>query len=114
VLDTADVPSEADLCSEAVSASSVGLLRPAANLVMALSLGAALAKFVPATVAEEKYLDGVGEELRRGLEQWSQRQVAQLVQPSAGESFRPINAIALGIGLFLGGGKSRVGKDDAK
>jgi MYXO-CTERM domain-containing protein len=109
-----NMPSEIDRSPEATSNGSLGLFKPAANLVMALAVGAALAKLVPVTVSEEKYLNGVGEELRRGLEQWSQRQVTQLVQPPAGESFRPINAIALGVGLLLAAGRSRVGKDDGK
>jgi hypothetical protein len=109
-----DLPSEIDRSSEATSNGNLGLLKPAVNLVMALAVGAALAKLVPVTDAEEKHLNGVGEELRKGLEQWSQRQVSQLVQPSAGDSFSPINAIALGVGLLLAAGRPRVGKDDAK
>jgi len=73
----------------------------AATLLLALSLGAAVAKFVPPTVAEQNLLSGAGIDLRAAFEEWAKHQTKRLVQPPPDEPLRPANAMALAIALLL-------------
>jgi hypothetical protein len=79
------------------------LIRTAATLVTALTLGAGIAKIIPLSRSERNFLSSAGIEIRSACEQWAKRQVTQLLQPPLEGPFRPANAIALGIGLLLTG-----------
>jgi hypothetical protein len=79
----------------------------AATLALALSLGVAVAKFVPPTLAEERLLSSAGAELRAAFSRWAKRQTQRLIQPPADEPLRPANAVALAMALLLTSGKRR-------
>ncbi len=84
-----------------------GLAAAAASLGAALVVGAAISKLIPASGREQDLLKDVGSELKAAFEEWARREAANLVHPHSGQSFGPINAAAMGVGLLFGATKSK-------
>jgi hypothetical protein len=77
------------------------VVRTAAALVAALTIGAVAGKLAPVSSIERNVLNSVDSDFRSAFGHWAKRQMTQLVQVPSGAPYGPVNALALGVGLLL-------------